>query len=156
HAGLSGDDDDLPATLQGVVESGLEPSPLHFATDHRHGCPGEARGRGAAYLGHRSHELIPTPWKCLDERRPVRSIAEDLPDFQDVLLDDFRIDVSVRPEGLQDLLVCYQAIRVLDQIAEHVERLRRQRHTLVAAPQTLVDRVKTKRVEVLHRSLTRA
>src|SRR5262249_23712690 len=29
-------------------------------------------------------------------------------------------------------------------------------HTLVAAPQTLVDRVKAKSVEVLHRSLTRA
>ncbi len=64
--------------------------------------------------------------------------------------------MSLRPDGLQDLFLCHQPIGMLDQEAEHVERLRRQRHTLVAAPQTVVDRVEPECVELLHRAMIRA
>src|SRR5262249_12665369 len=109
-----------------------------------------------ACLPYGGHELIPTPREGFDEGRAVGSIAQGLPDFQDVLLHDFRIDVSVWPDRFQDFLLCYEPIGVLDEVAQHIECLRRQRHTLFAAPRTVADRIEPERVELLHRSITRA
>src|SRR5262249_57063188 len=59
------------------------------------------------------------------------------------------------PPGLQDLFLCDESVGVLDEVAQHVECLRPQRHPLVAAPQTVTDQIEPERVELLHRSLIR-
>src|SRR2546425_4261121 len=127
YAGLARDEDDLSVTSPRLLETGLEQGPWSIAAHHGRGPRGQAGGRVAACLEHGRDELIAALGKGLDERRPVGSVAQGLPDFQDVFLDDLRIDVSLRPDGLQDLFLCHQPIGMLDQEAEHVERLRRQR-----------------------------
>ena len=64
--------------------------------------------------------------------------------FADVarIPDAFRIDVGLRPKRFQKLVLCHQAIGMLDQVAQHIERLGRKGRTFIVPPQTVVDDIK--------------
>jgi hypothetical protein len=50
----------------------------------------------------RSYKLISPFGRGFKVKRLVGLITQNLPDFQDVLLDDFRIHKSLRPQGLKN------------------------------------------------------
>ncbi len=81
YAGLARDEDDLSVTSPRLLETGLEQGPWSIAAHHGRGPRGQAGGRVAACLEHGRDELIAALGKGLDERRPVGSVAQGLPDF---------------------------------------------------------------------------
>ena len=78
------------------------------------------------------------------------SITQGLPDSQDIFLYDLWVHIRFRPEGPEYLILRYEAIRVLDQVAEYIESLRGQRHTIFAVPQAVVNDVEAKGMELFH------
>jgi hypothetical protein len=94
--------------------------------------------------------LISPPRERFNEFRLVAAIAQGLPDFQDIFLDDFGVYVRFRPECPEYLVLRYEPIRVLDKIAQYVESLRGERHAIFPAPQTVVNDVEPEGMELLH------
>jgi hypothetical protein len=45
------------------------------------------------------------------------TITQGLPDSQDIFLDDLRVYICLRPNGAEYLILRYEAIRVLDEVA---------------------------------------
>jgi len=149
---LAGDEDHLPTPAQRTLEGSFECCQRRFAPDHLVASIDGHGGRcdGNALVDHLSDELVSAPGESLDEDRLVVAVLQDLADPQDVFLDDFLVDVSSRPQRLENLLLRHEPPRVLDQVAQHVECLRCDRHSLLAAPQTLIQGVEAKGVESLH------
>jgi hypothetical protein len=94
--------------------------------------------------------LISPPRHCLNKNRLVVAISQNFSDGQDVLLDDFLVYVCLGPQRIKDFLLRHKSTGVLDQVTQHVERLRRDRDTMVAAPKALIECVEPKRVKQLH------
>src|SRR4030095_14734078 len=101
-------------------------------------------------VGDRSDELVTTLRKGADELRLVVSIAEHLSDSQDVLLDDLRIHEGIAPQCFENLFLGYEPIGMVDEISQEIERLRSERHALVAAPHTLIGDIETERMKPFH------
>jgi len=80
----------------------------------------------------------------------VAAIAERVSNTEDVFLDDFRIDVGVRPQRLENFLLGNDSVPALDQIMQQVECLRTERHAFLSSPQAVVDRVEAKGMERFH------
>ena len=70
-----------------------------------------------------SYELVTPLRERLNESRFARPVAQHLPDFQNVLSDTFRIDICLRPQRFQKLVLAHQAVGVFDQITQYIERL---------------------------------
>ena len=85
-----------------------------------------------------------------DEYGALMLVLQSLPDGKYVLLDDFLVDVRLRPQRFEDFLVGYETAGMLDQVAQDVEGLRCESHPLIAAPHALVDGVEPKRMKRFH------
>src|SRR5262249_29882439 len=105
----------------------------------------------AAIVGHRCDELITALRKGSNELRLIAAITEYLAYSQDVLLHDLGVDDGVGPQGFENLVLGDEPLVAVDEIAEQVESLRRQGDALVSAPQALVGRVESERLELFHR-----
>ena len=107
----------------------------------RLGAPGEGaeveHGIGLVFGGgeavHRADIAIAPAALRFDEARVRTLVAERVPDRQDMAFQDFGLDVHVAPQGRQQFVMRHQSPGMLDQIAEHVERLRRQVEALFPA-----------------------
>src|SRR3954470_6073287 len=80
----------------------------------------------------------------------ARRVAEVLADLEDVLLEDLRLNLEVAPHGVEQLVLAEQPARVLDQVAQDGERLRRQRDARIRAPQAQGVDIQAERREMLH------
>src|SRR5262249_14328331 len=94
-----------------------------------------------------ANEPIPPPRHCLDELRRLRVVPEYLPQRADVTFQGALTYSGMGPDCRGELLFRDQPARVLDQIAQHDERLRRQRNRLRPVPKLFVDEIKTKGME---------
>ncbi len=110
--------------------------------------------RRASIVGDRRDELIPALRNRANELRLVAPVAEHLPDPEDVLLYHFLIHEGVGPQRLEDFVLRDDPPRVVDEVPQQVEGLRRERDALVAAPEAVIDGVEPERVELLHRCPT--
>ena len=109
------------------------------------------RNRHSVLVGDRRDKLVAASRERADEHRLVMPVTQHLTDAQDVFLDDLLVHEGVGPQRFEDFLLCDEAVGMIDEIPQQIERLRSQRHALVSTPQTVVGRVQPERVEVLHR-----
>src|ERR1700722_10299010 len=82
-------------------------------------------------------------------------VTQQTPDVQDLVLQYFRLDDNVRPDGLNEFPLRYQTPRLLRQIAKDGIGLRSQQQPVFGAgirptPQTLIQCVELKRRKFLH------
>ena len=98
----------------------------------------------ATLVTHGSYELIATLVHRLDEHRLVSPITQDLADSENVLLDKFRVYLGLGPHRVEDLLLGNDPIRVPDQVAQQIERLRAERYALLPTLQAVIDGVESK------------
>src|SRR5258705_11743365 len=108
--------------------------------------------RGDDLVLNRRNELVTPSGKRRYEYGFVRLVPQDLANSQDVLFYDFGIDVRVRPQRFENLVLSDQPIGMLNQVTEYIEGFWRQRNTLSPAPQAVVDDVEPKCAESLHAS----
>ncbi len=80
----------------------------------------------------------------------MRIIAQQLANLENVGADNLRLDVGFRPEGLEQLVVSNQALRILDQVTKNGEGTRSERKLLFAAPYTFVAEVEPIGSELSH------
>jgi hypothetical protein len=86
----------------------------------------------------------------LHELRRLGAVAERPPDFQNVSAEYLRLNVGIRPDAFEQLVVRDQPPGVLDEVLQHSERLRHERDARVATPQTLIFHVQPKWLERSH------
>src|ERR1700719_996424 len=95
------------------------------------------RARGDL-VAHCSDELVSALAKVLNEFWLVVPIAQHLADSQAVFLNEFRIDISLRPQRFQNLILSYEPPRVFHQLTQHSASLRRERHAPFPLPEALL------------------
>ncbi len=146
-----GDENHMPLRIQRLAQIIVQFGHRPFAANHfpsgddaaAGGCPGNHFADG-------SDELVAPPWKRLDEFRVVARIAQGFANSQNIFLNDFGIYVRFGPQRIKNFILRHQPVRVLHQIAQHIERFRRQRHSLFPAPQAVVHGIEPERMELLH------
>jgi hypothetical protein len=72
-----------------------------------------------------SDELIPPPRQRLDELRILSIVPECVADLEDMALEDFRLDEGIRPQAIEQFILCNQPSGVFDQIPQDSERFGR-------------------------------
>jgi hypothetical protein len=77
-------------------------------------------------------------------------VAQDLAQFQDIFTQYFWLHVGFRPDRFEELLLRYQALRVLYQMAQDCKYLRSQCDASVATPQTLIRGIQPKWTKYFH------
>jgi len=122
----------IPQTIVQLVQS-LLAAHYFFQTLSR-----RVQASGSAVVAQWSNELVTTLRKRCNKCRVLRSIAQYFADFQDVLPDTFRIDIRIGPERLEQLVLRDQAVCVLDQVSQYIERLGGKRRTVIRPPDTMV------------------
>ena len=121
ESGLSGacltrDEEDLPDSLQRPLQTVVEFRARRLPTHNPcRAAVSRFRCSRHAFIVHRRHEFVAALVHGLDEHRIVAAITEDLADSDDVLLDEFRVHVRLRPQRLEDLVLGDDSIRVIDQ-----------------------------------------
>src|SRR5262252_8390357 len=105
-ASLPAHEDDLPLASHRAFEMAVESGAGRLSIHERFRRGERLAGRDWAIVGHRCDELVPTLRKGSNELRIVMPVAENLPDSQDVLLDDFMVDEAVGPQRFEDLFLC--------------------------------------------------
>src|SRR5262249_24934758 len=106
--------------------------------------------RSRSRICDRRNELISPFAQRFNVRRLIRPVAQDSPDFEDSFLYHLRIYMSVSPNGFENLILGDEPRFVLDQKAEHIERLRCHRQAFIRAPETAIDCVEAEWLEHLH------
>src|SRR6266436_9707844 len=142
---LTREEEDLPNPLQRPLQTVVELRACRLATHNPcRAAVSRFRSNWHAFIVHRRYEFVAALVHGLDEHRVVAAITEDLADSEDVLLDEFRVHVRLRPQRLEDLVLGNDSIRVIDQIAKQIERLWPKRYALLPTPQAVVDGVEPK------------
>jgi len=72
--------------------------------------------RAAFFVAHRSDELVSPSGKGLNICRLFGVVAKSLADSANILLDDFRIHVSLGPDGLKNLVLRDETFCVFHEI----------------------------------------
>src|SRR5262249_39129973 len=97
-AGLARHEDDLALPIERFVEKIFEPGQrrvsAHDAALH---TPRRSRRSDVGVVADPGDELVSAPRYRLDEERAITPVFQDLPDGEDVLLYDLRVDVGLRP-----------------------------------------------------------
>lgn len=93
--------------------------------------------------------------QSLDKEGLARPVAQRASEIEDELFYSLRLDMSVWPHRVEQLVMRHQLTGVLHQMAQNRERLGRQQDALLisfrpAAPQTLVDGVEPEWRKLLH------
>jgi len=127
NARLAGHEGDLPLTLrcpgQTVVQlrEGFLPSyeeDLCWTDLGRRGLPGLAADR--------CDESVAAPRQCLNVAWMPGVVTEHLAQLQHLVFQHFRLNVSARPQVVEQLIVIHELAGTLNQVSQHVERLRCQ------------------------------
>jgi hypothetical protein len=77
-------------------------------------------------------------------------ITQGLTDAQNIFLDDLWVYICLRPKRPEYFILRYEPIRMLDKVAQYIESLRGERHTVFSVPQAVVDGVEPKGIKLLH------
>src|SRR4051794_3590727 len=105
---------------------------------------------GAALVRDGADKLITPLGDGADELGPVRPVAQNFADLQNVLPDPFGVDIGLRPQRLEDLIRSYQTAGMLDQKSQDSKAFRSKCEAIFGAPQTVVLCVQTEGPEVFH------
>ena len=101
-------------------------------------------------------EAVPSPGQRLDEHGLPGVVPQNPSNGGDVALQNLRLNVSLRPERLEELSVGHQSPGVLDEIPQNGKGLGCQKNALfgraITTPEALVDGVEPERWELSHRS----
>jgi hypothetical protein len=73
-----------------------------------------------------------------NEFRLVRSVAQSLPDLQNLLSEDLWFNIRLRPQCLKNFVLGHYPPGVLDQVSQYVEALGSYRHMIAIASQKVV------------------
>src|SRR5215471_17090974 len=85
-----------------------------------------------------------------DEFGFIRPVAKDFSDVQNVLSDQFWVDVGLWPQFFEKFVVGNKATWILDQVTQHVIGFRRNRHALLPSPKALIRSIKAEGMERFH------
>src|SRR4029078_1587329 len=99
------------------------------------------RTRGDVLISNHSYEPIAALGDGFHKSGLIRPITQRFPDLQDVFIDQLRIDICFRPEGIEQFVARYEAAGMLHQISKDIEGLRRKRDGVLRIPETLVSGV---------------
>jgi hypothetical protein len=135
---LAGDEHDLSPAVGRRREDLVQSRELAIAADQRHGR-GAARDAGSARRSRarptdRADESKPPPMDRLDVARRARGIIEGLAQIADAARERGFADDGVAPGHGEKLVLRDQVLGMLDQMAEHRERLRGELEAILAAP----------------------
>ena len=110
--------------------------------------------RGALRDG--GDEPVPSAGQRLDENGFPRVVPQHRSNGGDVALQHLRLNICLRPQRLEELIVGHQSPGVLDEIPQHGKSLGCEKNALlgqaITTPEALVDDVEPKRCKLSHRS----
>jgi hypothetical protein len=104
-------------------------------------------------MAHGPDEPVPATALRFDVARAGDLVAERMPDRQDMTLQNLRLNMNARPDGIEEFVMCHHTTGMFNQIAENIESLWRQIDALVviagtAPPEAKIGPVDTKRRHV--------
>src|SRR5271165_466339 len=154
-SGLPTDKDDLPLATQYYLQAHTHLGQGHIPTNQFAEGLFKTKRRVGRHVFDGSDELIPPPRQGFDKKRILRTVLESATNAEDVTFQHLWLDESVGPQSVQQFILGHQPSRVLYEILQDRESLRRQANPLVvsvapAAPETFVDRVQAERRKLLH------
>src|SRR6266850_3790119 len=101
-------------------------------------------------------EPVPSPGQRLDEQGFPRVVPQHRSNGGDVALQHLRLNVRLRPQRLEELIVRHQAPGVLDEIPQHGKSLGCEKNALfsqaITTPEALVDGVEPEWRKLSHRT----
>src|SRR3569833_3121680 len=100
------------------------------------------RARDDILISDHSYESIAALGDGFHKSGLIRPITQCLPNLQDVFIDQLRIDICSRPEGIEQFVASHEATGMLNQISKDIKGLRRKRDGGLRIPETLVSGVK--------------
>ena len=106
-------------------------------------------------VAHSSDKPVSTPMQSLNKKRRLRPVAQRFSEIENEFFDGLRLDVSIWPDRIEQLIVRHEASGALHQMAQHCEGLGRQQDALVGAligmvPKTLVYGVEPEWRKLFH------
>src|SRR5262249_53712526 len=112
---LAGDKDELPLASYRPLEMIFQLCQRYLTAHYGTGIFLGRTPAGGGFVDHLSDELISPLAQRLNERRLFRPVVQVTSDFQDGLLYDFRVYMSIRPDGIQKLILRNQTRPVIHQ-----------------------------------------
>src|SRR5258708_14544868 len=129
---LPGDEDDLTLARVCLCQPFMQLPERPVSPRERPSCCPQRRcGAGLDVFADGGNEPIAAFGYGFDEVRVLWIIAECVAYIEDAFLDRLRFDHSLAPYAFQQLLLCYQASGVFDEILQDGKRLGRHRNALV-------------------------
>jgi hypothetical protein len=158
NAGLSGDEHDLPFTVQHPSEPLVKLAEQAIASYEDLGASRRRSGPRRRALRDGGDEPVPSSGQRLDERGLSRVVPENGSNLGDVALQNLRLNVRLWPEGFEDLVVGHESPGVLDEIPQHGKGLGCEKNALlgraITTPEALVDGIEPERRKLSHRPTT--
>ncbi len=102
----------------------------------------QVRGLRRTLIYHRCNEPVSPLCHGFDEHRFIGPVSKDFSDVQNVLSENFWVDVGLGPQGFQKLVLGDEPSRVFHQKPEDVVGFRGDWHAFFSAPKAMVCRVK--------------
>jgi hypothetical protein len=157
-AGFSGDENDLPFTVQHPSEPLVKLAEQAIAPYEDLGASRRRSGPRRRALRDGGDEPVPPSGQRLDEHGLSRVVPENGSNLGDVALQNLRLNVRLWPEGFEDLVVGHESPGVLDEILQHGKGLGCDKNALlgraITTPEALVDGIEPERRKLSHRRTT--